>query len=211
MLIIAVARQFSVARERLMTGVHEAPVGTELNGLRLGLIGFGHSARALALMARGLGLRVSAVSRSSIDDATAREYGLERNFEPDRLDELIAASDVLSLHLPLNDQTEHLIDARRLALLSPAGMLINVSRGALVDEEALLAALRAGRLTGAGIDAWSSEPPDPDSPLLRHPRVVATPHLAGVTMQTAQRRAAIIAANVDRVASGLDPLHLVEG
>lgn len=209
MLMIAVARQFSVARERLMTGVFDAPMGTELNGRRLGLIGFGHSARALTPMARALGLRVSAISRSSISDTTAVDYDLERHFEPDRLDDLIAASDVLSLHVPLTDQTERLIDGRRLALLPPASMLINVSRGALVDENALLAALRDHRLAGAGIDAWSPEPPDPDSPLLRHPRVVATPHLAGVTMQTARRRAAVIAANVDRVAAGSEPLHLV--
>lgn len=211
MLMIAVARQFPVARDRLMTGVFEAPIGTELAGLRLGLVGFGHSARALAVMARALGLRISAISRSSIDDATARAYGLERWFGPGELDDLVATSDVLSLHLPLTDRTERLIDGRRLALMPPGSILINVSRGALVDEQALLDALAHGRLAGAGIDAWSLEPPDPQSPLLRHPRVVGTPHLAGVTVQTARRRAAVIAANVDRVAAGSDPLHLVDG
>jgi phosphoglycerate dehydrogenase-like enzyme len=208
LLILAVSRQLGVARQRLAAGGTGRPMGDELPGRRLGLVGFGHSARELALRAAALGMRVSAIGRTDIDPAVAENHRLQRAYPPGELDLLISGSDVLSLHLPLTPATERIINRRRLGLLPAGAALINVSRGALVDETALLDALDSGRLAGAGLDAWASEPPSPQSALVRHPRVVGLPHIAGVTVQTARRRAQEIAANIERVAAGIAPQHL---
>ena len=115
--------------------------------------------------------------------------------------------DVQFLHL--TPETRGLIDARRLALMKPNAFLINVARGALVDEPALVQALLAGRLGGAGVDVYSQEPPDLTSPLFNLPNVIATPHIAGMTDGTSRKRARCAADNVDRLAAGLEPLYLV--
>src|SRR6266545_6929317 len=112
---------------------------------------------------------------------------------------------VLSVHLHLNEQSRSIIDDRRLRLLKPTAFLINVARGALVDEVALTAALADGRLTGAGLDVFANEPPDTESPLLRLPNVVATPHTAGNHDGALRLRAEFCARNIDRVAAGLEP------
>jgi phosphoglycerate dehydrogenase-like enzyme len=127
------------------------------------------------------------------------------------LDEVIASSDIVSLHLHLTGETHHLINQRRLSLMKPTALLINVARGALVDEEALVQALVEGRIGGAGIDAYSEEPPDLRSPLFHLPNVITTPHSAGVTDGTSRKRAQACAENVDRMAAGLAPLYLVCG
>ena len=95
-------------------------------------------------------------------------------------------------------------------MLKPSAYLINVARGELVDEEALHEALSQGRLAGAGLDVFCREPVDPNHPLLQLPNVVATPHIAGVTAETSRRRAACVAENLDRVASGQEPLYRVD-
>jgi D-3-phosphoglycerate dehydrogenase len=115
------------------------------------------------------------------------------------------------LHLHLNAETRHTIDARRLDLMKPTACLINVARGALVDEEALYRALTDGTIGGAGIDAYAQEPPDRTNPVYQLPNVVATPHIAGVTDGTSRKRAACAAENVDRVAQGLEPLYRIDG
>jgi D-3-phosphoglycerate dehydrogenase len=114
-------------------------------------------------------------------------------------------ADILSVHLHLDDRTRGIIDDRRLRLLKPGAFLINVARGGLVDEAALISALSEGRLAGAGLDVFASEPPDLDSPLPRLPNVVATPHTAGHSDGTWWRRAEFCAHNVDRIARGLEP------
>jgi len=109
------------------------------------------------------------------------------------------------VHLHLDDRTRGIIDDRRLRLLKPSAFVINVARGALVDEAALTIALEEGRLAGAGLDVFEAEPPDVHSKLLRLPNVVATPHTAGNSDGTWRRRADFCAQNVDRVAHGLEP------
>jgi len=126
------------------------------------------------------------------------------------MDKVIAESDYVSLHLHLNSETEHTMNARRIGLMKPNAYLINVARGALIDESALLAALRECRIAGAGLDVFSSEPLDANSPLLAMPNVIATPHIAGVTDGTSRRRAEFAAANIERVANGLEPLSRVD-
>jgi phosphoglycerate dehydrogenase-like enzyme len=120
-------------------------------------------------------------------------------------------SDVISLHLHLTTVTHHILDERRIRLFRPGSYLVNVSRGALVDEDALVEALRSGRLAGAGLDVLADEPFRAAHPLLELPTVVVTPHTAGNTDGTLARRAAFCAQNVERVARDLEPRCLVGG
>ena len=210
MFMLMLARQYPVAQARLQAGHYYEPLGMELDGLKLGLVGFGASAQALARRARPFGLKLSAIDARDIGPDEAREYDLQFAGKPADLDQVIADSDVLSLHLPLTPETRGLIDARRLARMKPSAFLINVARGALVDEAALVQALQAGRLGGAGLDVFGQEPPDPNSPLFHLPNVIATPHIAGMTDGTSRRRARCAADNVDRIAAGLEPLYRVD-
>ena len=122
----------------------------------------------------------------------------------------MAVSDFLSLHLHLNAATRRIIDARRIELMKSTACLINVARGALVDESALYHALSKGKLGGAGIDVFAQEPPDPSLPVFQLPNVVVTPHIAGVTYETSLRRAKCAAENVNRLALGLNPLYRID-
>jgi D-3-phosphoglycerate dehydrogenase / 2-oxoglutarate reductase len=177
----------------------------ELRGKLLGLIGFGASAIEFARLARAFGMRVAAIDIRDITDDEAAERGLEWRGKPDDIDSLLPRVDILSVHLHLDERTRGIIDDRRLRLLKPSACVINVARGALVDEVALCAALESGRLAGAGIDVFETEPPDPGAKLLRLPNVVATPHTAGNSDGTLRRRAEFCAHNIDRVACGLEP------
>jgi len=122
-----------------------------------------------------------------------------------------AAADFLSVHLHLTDATRHIIDGRRIGLMKPDACIINVARGALVDEEAMYDALLNGRLGGAGLDVFSNEPTDPSLPVYQLPNVVVTPHVSGGTDLTLRLRAEAVAENVDRIAQGLEPLSRVDG
>jgi (S)-sulfolactate dehydrogenase len=114
------------------------------------------------------------------------------------LDTLLAEADAVSLHIPLTDETRHLIDARRIAAMRPGAVLINTSRGGVVDEDALASALREGRLAGAALDVFEREPLAKDSVLDGVPNLVLTPHIAGVTQESNRRVSSMIAAEVSR-------------
>ena len=126
--------------------------------------------------------------------------------DPRQLQKLLAEADYVSLHVPLNSKTRHMIDRGALLAMKPTARLINVARGGIVDETALIEALKSGRIKGAGIDTFSQEPPDPAHPLLHMENVVATPHIAGGTRETVRRRTKAAAENVFRVAEGLPPI-----
>jgi len=145
----------------------------DVAGLRLGLVGCGAIGQAVARLAAPFGIAVAA-----FDPATADSPGILRIAT---LHELLARSDVLSLHLPLLPATRHLIGAPELAALPGGAMVLNTARGGLIDEVALHAALEAGHLAGAALDVFEDEPPSENHPLRRHPRVICTPHVAGVT------------------------------
>ena len=207
--ILLLARKYPVAQANLQQGKLYEPLGRELEGLRLGIIGFGASGIELAKRAKGFGLRLSAIDVRQVSADEVQAYGLEFVGAPADLDKVVAEVDILSLHLHLNQETRHIINARRLALMKPDAFLINVARGALVDEVALEQALLAGKLGGAGLDAFSQEPPDISAPLFRLPNVIAMPHTAGTTDGTSRKRAQCCADNVDRIAAGLEPLYRV--
>ena len=205
MFTLMLAHGYPDANANLRRGVVYRPAAHDLRGQVLGLIGFGASAIEFARLARSFGMRIAAVDVRDISDAEAAERGVEWRGSPDEVDTLVRMADVLSVHLHLNDQTRGIVDDRRLRLLKPTAFVINVARGALVDEAALAAALREGRVAGAGLDVFAAEPPDLDSPLLRLPNVVATPHTAGNHDGALRQRAAFCARNLDRVAAGLEP------
>ena len=181
----------------------------EMEGQVLGLIGFGASARELARRAWPLGIRIMATDAVAFPQQELDEFHVEFLGRPDQMDQVVAESDYLSLHLHLNAQTRHLIDRRVFGLMKSSAVLINIARGELVDEEALIEALQQGRIKGAGVDAFAQEPLPADHPLQQLDNAILTPHSSGYTPGTARRRMEAAAANVDRIAQGLPPGDLV--
>ncbi len=194
----ALALMFAVAR-RVATADHNAKVGVwkldpsvmgfDLSGKTLGLVGFGRIARRVTEMARAIRMRVCAFD-PMVPAETVRAAGAE---PCGSLDELLRQTRVLSLHAPLTPATRKLISTEQLTLLPTGAILINTARGPLIDDAAVLAALESGYLAGAGIDVWEREPVAADHPLFRHPRVVATPHMAAYTDE-GRRRSHVAAA-----------------
>jgi phosphoglycerate dehydrogenase-like enzyme len=177
-LMLGLARRLPEHSRSFARGVVGDPVGSELLGKTLGVVGLGATGRALARMARGIGMRVIGLRRSpgSGQDPDAEWVG-----GPEDLDRLLAEADYVTLHLPTTPETRGLIDARRIAKMKPSAFLVNVGRGGLVDRDALVQALRDRRIRGAGLDVYWEEPPDPNDPLLAMDNVLATPHVGGVT------------------------------
>ena len=174
----------------------------ELLGKRLLLVGFGQVGREVAKRALAFGMTV-AVHDPYVDAATLEEFGCSAALD---LDRALADADAVSLHLPLNETTRHIIDARRLALMRRSAILVNTARGGLIDERALADALGTGQLRGAGIDVFADEPPRPDNPLLASVNVLLSPHNAGVTDESMVRMATEAATNIlDALDGHLDP------
>ena len=196
-LLVALARHIPQAHASLKQGRWERSSygGIELEGKTLGVLGFGRIGQQVARRAVGLGVDVVAHDPFVSKDRY-RELGVTR---ADTADEVLAAADFLTLHLPLSDETRGAIDAEVLAKLRPGAYLINAARGELVDEKALVEALRSGHLAGAALDVFSAEPYD--GPLLELDNVVVTPHLAAST-EEAQDRAGVIVA--EQVAAALE-------
>lgn len=171
----------------------ERMVGGEIFGRTLGLLGFGGIARDVARRAHVCGMKVIAHD-PFVPDASPlwEEYGVA----PVTLDGLLAASDALSLHVPLNDETRNLFDAARIAAMKRGAFLINTARGGIVDETALADALRSGGLGGAMLDVFATEPLPGGSPLADAPNCLLTPHIAGVTRESNRRVSALIAEKV---------------
>lgn len=166
----------------------------------LGVMGFGRIGQATARKARGLGMRVIAYDPQFDADA-AEVLGVEAV----ELDALFTESDYLSLHTPLTDATQHIINATTLAKMKPDAFLINVARGALIDDDALLHALDTGVIAGAALDVFAVEPPDPEHPLLTHPKTMITPHIAWYSEAANEDVRVRGADEVVRVLSGSKP------
>lgn len=178
-LLLALTRSI-VKNDRIIhQGGWDRTLVQPLRSKTLGLVGLGRIGRAMASRALAFGMRVIAYDPVADPDFDAR-HGIGRvPFE-----ELLAASDVVSLHLPLTPQTRGLIDARALARMKPGSYLINTSRGGLIVEADLAASLAGGHLAGAGLDVLNAEPPDPSNPLLSVPNVVLSPHLGGIDVKS---------------------------
>ncbi len=182
-LLVAVARDFGSQIPAVKAGEwKKAGNGMELSGRTLGFVGYGRIAREVAVRAKAFGMKVQA------HDPFLTESPDGTPLLP--LDRLLATSDVVSLHANLTPENRHLINATTLARMRKGAILLNVARGALVDEEALLAALESGHLAGAGLDVFEDEPPR-RAPLLAHPKVGPLPHI-GASTREAQRRAGLV-------------------
>jgi phosphoglycerate dehydrogenase-like enzyme len=175
-LILAVARHIPAEDADVRAGGWQTTVGAELEGRTLGVIGLGNLGSRVAAIAQAFGMTVVTWSQN-LDPGHARSLGAE----PVTLPELLGHADVVTVHLRLSERTRGLIGAVELAAMRPTAILINTSRGPIVDEAALLAALQDGRIGGAGLDVFDVEPLPPDHPLRHAPRTVLTPHLGYVT------------------------------
>ncbi|WP_432153954.1 D-2-hydroxyacid dehydrogenase family protein [Streptomyces tricolor] len=158
-------------------GPWQSTVGADLHGRRLGLLGLGKIGSRVARVGLAFGMRVSAWSRN-LTEERAQEVGVER---AGSMQELLSGSDFVSVHLALGDRTRGLVGAAELALMKPTAYLVNTSRAAIVDQDALLAALHEGRIAGAGVDVFDIEPLPADHPMRSAPRLLATPHLGYVS------------------------------
>lgn len=197
-LMLAVARNVASADADIKSGQWNRKkfVGAELQGKSLGVIGFGRIGRQVARRARAFDMNILAYDPFLDADMVRRE-----NAEARSLDDLLEEADVLTLHVPLTDETRNLLDARRIGKIKPGALLVNCARGGVVDEVALLEALEEGRVAGAGLDVFAEEPPT-DYVLARHPRVVATPHLGAQTREAQVRISTETARMVVRALEG---------
>lgn len=208
-LALALAKRYREALVSLGARRVGAPSTHVLRGKTFGIVGLGRTGSAVVPMARGFGMRVWAVKRS-VSAGMREASGLDWLETERHLPELLRESDFVSLHVPLNRQTEKLIGQAELAMMKPGAFLINVARGRVVDRDALRAALGEGRLAGAGLDVFWDEPIDPADPLLALSNVIATPHVANMTLETIETIAAAAVDNIRRIRSGLPPAHEVQ-
>ena len=188
-LMLALSRNIPDANQSVKSGQwrRSAFMGVEVRNKTLGIAGLGRVGTEVARRAQGFGMRLV-----GYDPFIPPDYAQRLGVEMMSLDEMLAQSDFITVHTPLTDSTYNLIGPRQFALVKPGARLINVARGELIDQDALLEALDSGRLGGAALDVFAQEPPG-DDPLLAHPKVVATPHL-GASTEEAQREVALEAA-----------------
>ena len=203
-LMLATLRRLTRFDAALRGGVWSDPVMQdglgELGGRTVGLVGYGAISRLLAPVLVALGCRIVYTARSRKTDAVGEQRSLGA---------LLRESDLVSLHVPLTSQTEKLINAAALAEMRPGAVLINTARGGLVDQAALIEALRSGRLAAAGLDVFADEPPAAGEALLSLPNVVVTPHIGWLTTTTFDRSFALAAENCRRIVAGIELMHRV--
>ena len=206
MLILSVPRRLvegsRLVREGAWTGwTPTAMLGHCIGGKQLGIIGMGRIGQAVAHRARAFGLDVVYHNRHRLPPSIESMFGAR--YEPD-LEQLIAQSDIITLHCPAGSSTHHLINAARLREMKPSAFLINTARGDLIDEEALIAALASGEIAGAGLDVFANEP-RVDPRLLALPNVIALPHLGSATIEGREQAGEKVIANIRYWSDGHRP------
>jgi phosphoglycerate dehydrogenase-like enzyme len=210
MLMLAVYRKLAAFHQNVASGRwHDGIPRTvdiyELEGKTVGLVGLGHIGQQVLRRLQPFDARL--IYYDTFRRSPEEEARLGVQYVP--LTTLLETADVVSLHVPLNDSTRHLIDAKALERMKPKAILINTCRGEVVDEPALIDALRRGRILGAGLDTQEKEPADPTNPLLTLPNVTLTPHTAGPTVDSFRKRFQNGYANIQRVAKGQPPLWII--
>jgi phosphoglycerate dehydrogenase-like enzyme len=210
MLILAVYRKLvtfhqNVAAGRWHQGIPRTEDVYELEGKTVGLVGLGNIGQQVAKRLRGFDAKV--IYYDAFRRTPEEEAQLHVQYVP--FETLLETADVVSLHVPLNHDTQGMIDAKALSRMKPKAILINTCRGEVVQEEALIEALRQGRILAAGLDTQAKEPADPNNPLLTLPNVTLTPHSAGPTVDSFRKRFHNGYANIQRVASGQPPLWVI--
>jgi D-3-phosphoglycerate dehydrogenase len=202
-LLLALARRITVADGAVKAGAWDVVAHAGIRRLRgqtLGLLGFGKIAKAMASKVQPLGMKVL-VYDPYLETELVSRYGVEAV----SLDKLLAEADAISIHVPLSPETRNLIGERELALMKSAAFLINTSRGGIVDEQALAAALKEGQLGGAALDVLSVEPPPADHPLRQAPNIILTPHLAFYSRESVIELQTKAAEEVARALKGEPP------
>jgi glyoxylate reductase len=208
-LIMAAARRIAEAERHLRAGKWRSwspqlMLGQDVHGATLGIIGFGRIGQAVARRAGGFGMRILYADTEPRPEAE-QALGAERA----ELAELLRQSDFVTIHTPLTPETRHLIGPAELALMKPTAVLVNTARGPVVEESALAAALRQGRIFAAGLDVFETEPLPMDSPLLGLDNVVLLPHIGSASVATRARMARMAAENVVAALEGRRPPYLV--
>jgi D-3-phosphoglycerate dehydrogenase len=198
-LLLAVAHRIPHLDAATRRGEWPRGESVEIHGKTCGIVGLGAIGRRFASIAEGIGMRVIAWTMHA-----SPQPGVEFV----ELDDLYRSSDVVSIHLRLSPATESFIGPRQLALMKPTAILINTARGAIVDEAALIDALAAGRIAGAGLDVFSAEPLPPGHPLAQLPNVVITPHCAGITPEALEAGLRMAVENIWEFLAGR-PAHVV--
>jgi phosphoglycerate dehydrogenase-like enzyme len=220
MMILAVSRRLPGLLELQRERTWQPLEGVELRDVTVGIVGLGSIGRAVGALATAFGCRVVAVRRRSAAGSTgsgpddeSRSFGevmLDRVGGPEALQELLAESDFVVLAAPLTPETENMIDGRALEAMKPGAWLINVARGRLVDERALVAALREGRIGGAVLDTFREEPLAPTSPFYDLPNVIVTPHTSWSSGRVLDRSVELFCDNLRRYAAGEPLLNVVD-
>lgn len=178
-LILSCRRRINRYQARIKSGEWVKDIGNELIGGTVGIIGYGNIGRCLAGLLKGFQCRVI------VYDPFPRKDVLEKDgVELVELEELFRQADAVSIHVPYTEQTHHMVNRERLAMMKPTAVLVNTARGNIIDEEALYEALKSGQIAGAGIDVFAKEPLPLDSPLLTLENVVLTPHVSSQTMES---------------------------
>jgi phosphoglycerate dehydrogenase-like enzyme len=208
LLMLACARRLNACFRALNEGAWGAPLGESLFGKQALIVGFGRIGKALARRLMALGMEVAAIRRSPEPD-DAERAGVREVGRAADLPRLAAAADFLICTAPATAESIGMLDASTFAAMKSTAFVINVSRGSVVNESALIAALRERRLAGAGLDVYAQEPIDLRNPLLKMENVIATPHVAGVTRESYDGIARVIADNVQLVKAGQAPRHCV--
>ncbi len=195
----ALARQIPVISAKNKTGGWERRRGVELRGKTAGIVGLGNIGKEVARMAYGLGMNVIAYDPYIKDgDSALSDYAVKMTDLPS----LFHSSDFISLHLPLTDETRHMVNPETLEMMKPSAYLVNTSRGELIDEDALCEALQNGVIAGAASDVFSSEPPAADNPLLAKDNFILTSHIGAFTQEANEKMALVSAQNLIRMISG---------
>jgi phosphoglycerate dehydrogenase-like enzyme len=210
MLMLAVTRKLLVLNQSLKEGKFRGNVGRKethtLYNQTVGILGFGNIGRRVAKICYdGFGTNILYSERMFIPYALRADM----HARPVSIDELFAQSDILTIHIPSMASTKGMIGWKELSQMKPTACLINTSRGAVLDEKALIRALQEKKIAGAGIDVWDPEPPNPDNPLLHMPNVVATPHSAGPAWEIWQPSFEVMWTNAVLVSQGKPPLGQV--
>ena len=204
--IIGVPRRIREGVELIRSGewsgwTPTALLGAKLAGKVLGIVGMGRIGQAVAHRARAFGLEIVYHNRKRLPEAVERMFSARW---VDSLDGLMSEADILTLHCPAGPDTHHMIDAQRIGLMKDGASLINTARGDLVDQEALIAALEAGKLAGAGLDVYPDEP-HVDARLIRHPNVMTLPHIGSATLEGREESGMKVIANIRMWADGHRP------
>jgi len=205
LLMLAVSRQFPQALEGLRQRRWAQPVGRALLGKTACVVGLGSAGMAVVERLRGFGLKLTA-TRGNFEKGAPPYVHL---FPESQLRQALRDADYVVLCLRASSENVRMFDAAMLAAMKPGAILINIARGSLVDENALLASLGSGHLSGAGLDVFWDEPADPNNPLFHSPHIIATPHIAGVTDVNLARTFQLLAQNLERYRNGETPRYLV--